>query len=285
MDLENAWVLVTGASRGIGVTIAEEFAKGKANLILVARSIEGLKKTCDQVEKMGGKAHPIPFDLQNISQIKDLVGEIRQVAPHIDVLVNNAGLEKYYFFTEYTTEEITSILSVNLMAPMELTRLLLPDMLKRRKGHIINISSLGGKIGEIYNSLYSTSKGGMDLWTDALRQELHKTGVKVSAIAPGGITDTGMIHRIGVPYPAVLGSCTSRDVAKAVINCTARYKSRVYVNSIPVVPLIVLNTIFPRVFDAFFRWIGLSKRNKEKVDKRMRLDQIEVKEDSESVAV
>ncbi|MBC2717436.1 MAG: SDR family NAD(P)-dependent oxidoreductase [Desulfobacteraceae bacterium] len=70
MDLNNAWVVITGASRGIGVTIAEEFAKKKANLILIARSMDGLKKTCDQVESLGGKAHAIPFDLEKISQIE-----------------------------------------------------------------------------------------------------------------------------------------------------------------------------------------------------------------------
>jgi len=278
MDLKNAWVLVTGASRGIGVTIAEEFAKRKAKLVLVARSMDGLKKTCELVEKSGGEAHPIAFDLGNISKIEDLVGEIRQVAPHIDVLVNNAGLEKYYFYAKYSTEDITSVLSVNLLAPMELTRLLLPDMLERRKGHIINISSLGGQIGEIYNSLYMTSKGGLDLWTDTLRKELYQTGVKISAIAPGGITDTGMIHNIGVPYPALLGSCTSEDVAKAVIKCTSKYRARVFVNSIPVMPLIVLNVIFPRALDALFRWMGIAKGNKEKVRRRMERDKVEIEE-------
>ena len=269
VNLEDAWVLVTGASRGVGVTIAEEFAKRKAKLVLVARSMDGLKKTCDLVEEAGGQAHPISFDLENISKMEDLVAETRQVAPHIDVLVNNAGLEKYYCYTEYRTEDITSILSVNLMAPMELTRLLLPDMLERRTGHIFNISSLGGKIGEIYNTLYMTSKGGMDLWTDTLRRELYKTGVKITAIAPGGITDTGMIHNIGVPYPALLGSCTSKDVAEAVIKCTSKYRSRVYVNSLPVMPLILLNEIFPLALDALCRWMGISKVNKEKVTRRL----------------
>ena len=282
MDLESAWVLITGASRGIGVTIAEEFARKKANLILVARSMDGLKKTCGQVEKMGVRAHPIAFDLRNIAQIEGLVEEMRQVAPRIDVLVNNAGLEKYCFFSKYERDDILSILSANLLAPMELTRLLLPGMLERGNGHIINITSLGGKVSEIYNSLYSTSKGGMELWTDALRQELHNTGVQVSAIAPGGITDAGMIYNIGVPYPAILGSCKAQDVADAVVQCTAKYKARVFVNSLPVKPLIVLSMIFPRFFDAFCRWTGLSKRNKEKVYKRMRLDHPEAEGLSES---
>lgn len=273
MGLQNAWVIITGASRGIGVSIAEEFAKKKANLILVARSMDGLKITCDRVEKLGGKAHAISFDLEKIPQIENLAEKINQLAPHIDVLVNNAGLEKYCFFTEYKREDIISILSVNLIAPMELTRLLLAGMLNRKKGHIINIGSMAGKIGEIYNSLYDTSKGGMELWTDALRQELYKTGVKVSTINPGGVADTGMIYNIGVKYPVLIGSCTARGVADAVIKCTSKYKSRVFVNSMPVKPLIVTNLIFPRLIDAFLRLIGLTKRNREKVERRMKSDQ------------
>lgn len=273
MDLQGAWVLVTGASRGIGVAIAEEFAARKANLILVARSAEGLKDTSGRVEARGGKPHPVPFDLEDTSRIADLVQEIRRITPHVDVLVNNAGLEKYCFFSECSREDIVSILSVNLIAPMELARLLLPDMLARRKGHIINVSSLSGRVGEIYNSLYSTSKGGLELWTDALRQELHETGVRVSAVAPGGVTDSGMIHNIGVPYPSIIGSCTSKDVAEAVIRCTAGDHARVFVNSLPVRPLLLLSAIAPRFFDAVLRRIGLARRNKKKVYRRMQSDQ------------
>jgi len=273
MGLQNAWVVLTGASRGIGVTIAEKFAKEGANLVLIARSKEGLDETCRRVAGIGGKAVPISFDLQNISRIKDLASEIKHAAPHTDVLINNAGLEKYCFFQNCATEDITSILSVNLLAPMELTRLMLPDMIARKKGHIINIGSLAGKIGEVYNSLYSTSKGGLDNWSDALRQELRETGIKVSLVAPGAITGAGMIHNIGIPYPAAIGSCTAEDVAKAVIRCTSRYKSKIFVNSLPVKPLIMTNLILPSLFDALFRWIGLTKCNKEKVYKRMQSDE------------
>ena len=182
-----------------------------------------------------------------------------------------------FFILKYDyipTQCITGdFLSVNLIAPMELTRMLLPDMLERRQGHIINVSSLSGKIGEIYNSLYSTSKGGIELWTDALRQELHETGVRVSAVAPGGVTDSGMIHNIGVPYPAILGSCTAKDVATAVVRCTVKDHARLFVNSLPVRPLLLLGLIAPRFLDALLRWIGLSRRNREKVYRRMRLDQ------------
>ncbi|MBC2716894.1 MAG: SDR family oxidoreductase [Desulfobacteraceae bacterium] len=273
MNLNNAWVVITGASRGIGVTIAEEFAKKKANLILIARSMDGLKKTCDQVENLGGKAHAIAFDLEKISQIESLAEKINKLAPHIDVLVNNAGLEKYCFFTKYKREDITSVLNVNLIAPMELTRLLLPGMLNRRKGHVINISSVAGKLGEIYNTLYDTSKGGMELWTDALRQELYKTGVKITSINPGAVSDAGMIYNIGVKYPVLLGACTTQGVADAVIKCTSKYKSRVFINSLPIKPFIIVSVIFPRLVDTIFRWLGITRTNIKKVEKRMKSDQ------------
>lgn len=273
MNLNNSWVVITGASRGIGVTIAEEFAKRNANLILVARSMNGLNRTCNQVKSLGGTAHAIPFDLVKISQIENLVEQINRISPSVDVLINNAGLEKYCFYTKYACEDIMSILSVNLIAPMELTRLLLPGMLNRRKGHIINISSVAGKLGEVYNSLYDTSKGGMELWTDALRQELYKTGVTVSSINPGAVSDAGMIHNIGVNYPAIVGSCTSKDVANAVIACASKYKSRVFVNSTPIKPFIVMSVLFPRMADTIFRWLGITKVNREKVERRMKSDQ------------
>ncbi len=273
MNLNNSWVVITGASRGIGVAIAEEFAKKNANLILIARSADGLKKTCEQVETLGGKVHAIPFDLAKTVEIEDLAEKIYKLAPHVDVLVNNAGLEKYCFFTKYQREDFTSILSVNLIAPMELTRLLLPGMLKREKGHIINISSPDGRAPEIYNSIYDASKGGIDSWTDALRQELHKTGVKVSSVSPGAVSDTGMIYNMGVKYPAIIGSCTSRNVADKVIKCTLKYKSRVIVSSIPYKPFMLVNVLFPRLFDATARLVGLTKTNTEKVKRRMKADQ------------
>jgi len=273
VDQKNSWVVITGASRGVGVAIAEEFAKKNANLILIARSEDGLKKTCEQVEKLGGKAHAIPFDLAKTSEIENLVGKIYKLAPHVDVLVNNAGLEKYCFFTKYQRKDITSILSVNLIAPMELTRLLLPGMLDREKGHIINISSLNGRTPEIYNSIYDASKGGIDSWTEALRQELHKTGVKVSSVILGPVRDTGMIYNMGVKYPAIVGSCTGRSAADAIIKCTLKYKSRVIVNSMPFKPFILINVLFPRLFDAIARLIGLTKTNIEKVKRRMKADQ------------
>jgi hypothetical protein len=102
--------------------------------------------------------------------------------------------------------------------------------------------------------------------------------VKITSIAPGGITDTGMIHNIGVPYPALLGSCTSKDVARAVIKCTSKYRAKVYVNSLPVMPLVLLNEMFPMAFDSLFRWMGISKGNKEKVRRRMERDQVEIEE-------
>jgi len=273
MDLNNSWVVITGASRGIGVTIAEEFAKRKANLILVARSMDRLEKVCAGLEKFGTTTRPISFDLQNIGQIEKLVRKIYEITPHVDILVNNAGLEKYCFFSEYHTADITSILSVNLIAPMELTRLLLPRMLDRKKGHIVNISSLGGKVGEVFNSIYSASKGGIDLWTDALQHELYGTGVNVSLVNPGYVTDSGMIHNIGLGTAFISGNCKAKNVSAAVIKCISKRKNQVFVNSIPVRPIIIFKLLFPRLFGLLIRWGGVMKLNLAKVEKRKKIDQ------------
>jgi len=268
MELINSWVVVTGASRGIGVNIAEEFARRKANLILIARSMEGLEKTSKKLEKYGVKIKPLSFDLQNIAQIEELVKEIYKITSSVDILVNNAGLEKYCNFSESKYEDINSIMSVNLLAPMEMTRLLLPQMLNKKRGHIINISSLGGELGEVYNCIYSASKGGIDLWADALRQELHGTGVNVSLVNPGYIRDIGMIYNIGMGTPFISGSCKADDVSKAVVKCIVKNKSQIFVNSFPVKPMIISKLLTPGIFDAVARLSGVTKLNKAKVEKR-----------------
>ena len=130
-------------------------------------------------------------------------------------------------------------------------------------------------MGEIYNSIYSASKGGMDLWSGALRQELYGTGVKISVISPGYVTDSGMIYNIGVKTPPIIGNCTARDVAVKVIESVLKSKSQMIVNSRPVKPFIIANLIFPGVVDAMARWIGISKLNKEKVARRSKLEALE----------
>ena len=146
MEIRNKTVLLTGASRGIGQFIARTLASEGAVVIGVARSQEGLHNTQRNIENDGGTFFSLSFDLKNINGLGQLVEQAVAINGPIDILVNNAGIERYKEYQNYTANEVSDILNVNLHAPMELTRLLLPTMLERG-GHIVSIASLAGKKG------------------------------------------------------------------------------------------------------------------------------------------
>ena len=129
MRLQNKTVLLTGASKGIGTFIAKTLALESAIIIGVARSSEGLETTKAAVEELGGRFHSVPFDLKNINQLPDLISKVESTIGEVDILVNNAGIELYNEYHHYSADDVSDVLNINLHAPMELTRLLLPSML------------------------------------------------------------------------------------------------------------------------------------------------------------
>lgn len=144
-SLKGKTVLLTGASRGLGVYIARTLAKEKATVVSVSRSKLGLDQTCDEIKIVGGKGISIPFDITKVTEFSTLVHQINKFVGPVDILINNAAIIISRTFVDYSLEEIQSVVTTNLLAPMELTRLLLPSMLERGTGHIVNIASLGGK--------------------------------------------------------------------------------------------------------------------------------------------
>ena len=264
-NLQGKTVLVTGASKGIGSYIVSILAKEKMNIICVARSEDELNKAKQNVEIMGSKAYVFPFDLQNIRLIPDLINNIRTEVGEIDILVNNAGIEQYNNFEKYTAEELNSILSVNLHAPMELTRLLLSGMLNRKTGQIVNIASLAGCKGVAYNSIYSASKAGMIMWSDGLRQELKGTGVGVSTIKPGYISEAGMFHDSGQSAPKLLGTSSPQSVADAVVRAIKEDKAEIIVNKGPIKPLLALNIFTPSFGDSVVSLFGVKEMSRKRI--------------------
>ena len=244
--------IVTGASRGIGVHIVDYLTKNSINVIGIARSIEGLRATANIVKNNNGEFSYLEFDLSNTSKISNLVDQIKNV----DYLINNAGIEIYREFQNYQFDELEKIIKVNLIGPMELTRQLITQI-KQKKGHIINIASLAGKKGVIYNGVYSATKSGLILWSDALDQELKKSGVGVTAICPGYIAETGMFNDGGYPPPPFLGESDPRKVGKAVIDAITTKKKEIIVNSGPIRPLLAIAQIFPSLSDTIINWFGV----------------------------
>ena len=261
-------VLLTGASGGIGLFIARALAKEQAIVVSVSRSKEGLERTCAEVESAGGRGISIPFDISKLEELPTLVEQIHQLAGSIDILINNAAIEKYRPFQNYTLEDTQSILTTNLMAPIELTRLVLPSMIEKNSGHIVNISSLAGKKGAPYNSIYSASKAGLIMWSDALRQELANTNLGVSVVCPG-YTAAGMFIELGISPSSAGRVAEPTEVANAVLQSIKQNQEEVILDGLGSRLLYAMTQLSPQFGDTAFQLLGVVERNQSCAEKQM----------------
>ncbi len=183
-------ILLTGASRGIGAELARELFRRGHDLVLVARSSEALAATAAALEpsrgQPGGAVERFPFDLVHTAGLGDLVARIEAGGP-VDVLVNNAGVELTGSMARLDPERIAHLLTLNLTVPLLLTRAVLPGMLARGDGHIVNVSSLSGT-----NSIpglvpYSASKAGLSHATAVLRADLRSTAISTTLVEIGPV--------------------------------------------------------------------------------------------------
>jgi len=261
----NKTAIVTGASRGIGVKIALSLAESGCNIIAVARNPEGLNSTCTKVKSKGVQATYYLIDLSKINDTRSGMDKILKENPNIDFLINNAGIEYYQKFHLYDPIVISDILTTNLHSPIEITRMLLPLLLKKG-GHIVNIASLAGKKGIAYNSIYSASKAGLIMWTDALRQELQHTKVGISVICPGYISESGMFADSHVEAPKLLGTSLPQHVADAVIQSILKKKPEIIVNKGPIKPLLSIGQLSPAFGDTVVKYFGVPEMNRIRVE-------------------
>ena len=263
--LKGMAVLLTGGSRGIGPIIAEALAKRGASIALAARSRNGL----DNVAMRLGEAKTliIPVDLRQSSQREELISAVLKEFGTIDVLVNNAGLETEGAYTELPWPVIRETIEVNLVAPMALTRLILPEMLKKKAGHIVNIASIAAKSGAPYAATYSGTKAGLAEWTRALRLELAGTGVRFSTIFPGYVREVGMFAKFGTKSPWLVGSCAPSQVAKAVVHAIERGRPETIINSRPLRYAFVLNELSSAIGDWLMRFSGVVDFQRRKAGK------------------
>jgi len=267
-------ILLTGASRGIGAFIARTLAKEKAIIVGISRSKEELNKIGAEITALGGEWIAIDFDISQIEKLSILVEQVNQRVGAVDILINNAGIELYRAFQDYSATEIQSILTTNLIAVMELSRLILPAMLSKGSGHIVNIASLAGKKSPAYNSIYAASKAGLIGWNDALRQELRGTGVEISVICPGYVSQQGMSADTGVPAPRLSGTSPPVKVVDAVVRAIVHNQAEVVVNQDLLTEtftkfLLAIGCFFPRFGDAIFQWIGVSAANQKRIAKQI----------------
>jgi len=232
MDLQGRRVLLTGASRGIGVTLAENFAAAGAQLALVARDADALADVAQRVE---GRAYPA--DLTDADQLRTLIGSVESDGGPVDVLVNNAGTEAVGSFLEQSAEQVEHLLRLNLLAPAELSRQVLPGMVARGHGHLVMISSLAAVGAFPGLAAYGASKAGLTRLAAGIRADVQGSGVGVTDVQFGPIRSE-MIERIESYAPTsrafarlrrlgVLRNLEPTEVAAAVVDGVLRDRAHV----------------------------------------------------------
>jgi NADP-dependent 3-hydroxy acid dehydrogenase YdfG len=186
IPLENKVVLITGASSGFGMDAARLFARQGCKVVLAARRIDRLQALAESIQAEGGEALAIPVDVTNRHEIDSMVQATLDVFGRIDILFNNAGFGRLNWLEELEPErDIETQVQVNLLGTILTTRAVLPHMLARREGHIINMSSMAGMIAAPMYTIYAATKFGVRAFTDALRREVGPFDIRVSGIYPG----------------------------------------------------------------------------------------------------
>jgi short-subunit dehydrogenase len=229
-------------------------------LVLAARGGSEIEVVAADLRQRGAEALVVPTDVADPAALEALVARARERFGAVDVLVNGAGTVEIAAYQTLEPGQIEEALRVNLAAPMLLTRLVLPEMLTRSRGHVVNIASLAGKIGLPYVETYCATKGGLIAFTAALRAANRSTGVGASVVLPGFVHGAGMYQRMqaetGVPTPLMFGSSPPERVAAAVVRSIKQDLPEVVVNPMPVRPLLALQELFPRAIGAVLPWIG-----------------------------
>lgn len=186
IDLKDKVVLITGASSGFGEDAGRLFAKEGCRVVLAARRLERLQSLAEEIQNAGGEALAIPVDVNEPAEINVMVQTVLDLYGRIDILFNNAGFGSVDWFEDLDpVRNIETIIRVNLIGTMLVTHAVIGHMLKRRTGHIINMSSVAGLIAPPLLSNYSASKYGIRAFTDSLRREVAPFGIRVSGIYPG----------------------------------------------------------------------------------------------------
>jgi short-subunit dehydrogenase len=218
VNLAGRSVLLTGATGGIGQAIARALAERGARLVLTGRRAEALEPLAAEVS---GRA--VACDLARAEEVTRLLDDVGSA----DVLVANAALPASGALSSFSIEEIDRALAVNLRAPMVLAHALSVGMAARGHGHLVFVSSMSGKAASGGGSVYSATKFGLRGFSLGLREDLRDSGVGVSTVFPGFISDAGMFHESGARLPGYVPTRTPEHVADGVVRAIERNRAEV----------------------------------------------------------
>jgi len=215
-DLKNKNALITGAGKGIGKAIAIALAKEGVNVILLARTQADVDQLAVETTALGVKSLALSADVADINSVNQAVEKALAEFKTIDILINNAGIGSFGKFMELEPADWERIIQVNLMGTYYVTRAVIPNMIERQTGDIINISSTAGLNGNAVTSAYSASKFAVMGLTDSLMQEMRKHNIRVTALTPSTVaTDLAIDLKLTDGNPEKV--MQSEDVAELII--------------------------------------------------------------------
>jgi len=246
-------ILVTGASSGIGEAVARLFAREGYRVSLGARRLERLQALAHEIESAGGQSIAVQSDLARFEDIQRLISETLDQFGQIDVLLNNAGFGRIKWLEDLDPmEDIQAQLQINLISTILVAREVLPHMIQRRSGHIINMGSMGGLVASPTYTVYSASKFGVRGFTEALRREVGVYDVHVSGIYPGAVNTefkqhAGIDRKTGRTTPGSF-RLEPEEVARGVLSVVRRPRREL------IIPwqmrlTVWMNILFPGIVD------------------------------------
>jgi len=210
-SIEGKRVLLTGSARGIGFLLARGLAGAGAEVIVNATTLEGAEKGAAHLRELGLRAHAKAFDVTQSAQVKQAVDEIEAEWGAIDVLVNNAGIQRRRPFLEFPEQDWNDVIAVNQTAVFLVSQSVAKKMVERQQGKIINIGSMQSELGRDTITPYAASKGAVTMLTRGMCVELARHNIQVNAIAPGYFV-TEMTQALA-DDPAFTGWLTKRTPA------------------------------------------------------------------------
>jgi short-subunit dehydrogenase len=245
VKLRDKNVLLTGAAGGIGRLLAKRLAERGARLALVDANDAALQEVAVDIDN----SITIVGDLSSDAGCLAVADAARQGLGHVDVLINLAGMMSFRCFEDEGIETMERIIQVNLLGAMRLTRYVLPGMVERNQGRIINVGSVFGSIGFAYFSAYSASKFGLRGFSEALRRELHDTNIRVMYLAPRAVKtplNTGRIMRMNEATKTNMD--TPGHIVEKILQAVDNDRKEVYIG-FPESLFVQINQRFPRLVD------------------------------------